>query len=241
MLLQPDDYPGVQLIMNDENGDRHGTRCASIVGAANKRDWIVGIAPEARLLIGKLSISGALPKFKYILDGISWAIDKGADIVSVSYFEELDANEAATFQQQLSQLVQGKEILIFACAGNTSIPNKSAEYYPASFTDCVSVGASTLGGQISPITVLNGKTILHAPGDDIESYGPDDKPSPLSGTSFSTPIIAGIAALAVSFLKQKHGGWDSNSLLKKMISTASPINNNPNKKIINITNLFKNL
>lgn len=244
MVLKPADFPGVQLSMDDKTADRHGTRCAGIIGAANKRNWIIGIAPECRLLISKISNNGSLrlSNFQYILDGISWAIAHGADIISISYFKLLEDAQRDAFQQKLNDIVQGKNVLIFACCGNGD-PNATTrgEFYPASFTNCVSVGASSPNHQISRFTILSDKTILHAPGEDIESYGVDDIPSPETGTSFSTPIVAGIAALAVAFLKEKKGQWNKDDLLQKMIDTASPINGSSSKKIINVVNLFNKL
>ncbi|PSL24082.1 S8 family peptidase [Chitinophaga ginsengisoli] len=238
MLLQPADYPGIPLVINDQDTLMHGTRCASIVGAANKRDWLIGIAPEATLMVGKFSIDGSIPRFQYVIDGITWAIKKGADIISVSYSEELVGNEIIQLGQSLNSIPSIDKVLIFASAGKSAVPK---DFYPASFKQCISIGASTLNDQISTETTFNAQTILHAPGEDIESYGVGDIPSPASGTSFSTPIVAGIAALAVSFLKNRDKHWDKNNLLNKIYTTADPIGGNNQKRIINPVKLFKSL
>jgi subtilisin family serine protease len=244
MLIQQSAYPGIELIMDDQDeSSAHGTRCASLVGALNAGDYLVGIAPEAELLIGKLSIDGSLPNnnFQYILDGISWAISNGADVISISYFIELSPKEILDYGKDLKNIVQGKNVLIFACAGNSGQPQITKDYYPASFPECISVGASTLNGELSDITVLSSKTILHAPGEQIESYNLHNKPTPQDGTSFSTPIVAAIAALAVSYKRNQNQAWDSKSLLKELIQTSGTLPGHANKKVINPLNLFKTL
>lgn len=238
MLVQPADYPGIPLVFDDQDTHKHGSRCASIIGAANKRNWMIGIAPEANLMIGKLSIDSTLPHFQYIIDGIEWAIGKGADIISVSYGVALSQNDTMQFDQLLNAIPGIDNVLIFASAGKSAIPK---DFYPASFKKCISIGASTMTGQISTETALSTSTILHAPGENIESYGMGDAPSPASGTSFSTPIVAGIAALAVSFLKKRDNHWNRNTLLNKMYSTADLIGGNNQKRIINPIKLFKSL
>ncbi|WP_121808117.1 S8 family peptidase [Mucilaginibacter kameinonensis] len=244
VFIKPEVYPGLTLTIEDKDRQKHGTRCASLAGAINNDKWIIGVAPECKLLIGKISYDGTLPDFQYILDGIDWAIKQKADVISISYYVgNLSAAKINDFQQQLNTIMANNDVLIFASSGNSGTTQITADYYPASFVhnNVISVGASTLNGQIAPVTVLSSKTILHAPGENIESYNPQGVPSPETGTSFSTPIAAGIAALAVSYLKRKNGSWSAATLKAKMISTADTINTPGNKKIINPVNLFKAL
>src|SRR3546814_127904 len=68
-------------------GDRdgHGTHCAGIIAAhATGGVPFQGIAPEARLLVGKVLNDEGRGSPRWVADGITWAIRNGADIISLS-------------------------------------------------------------------------------------------------------------------------------------------------------------
>lgn len=241
IIIDSNKYPLDQLIINDKSNQRHGNRCASIIGARNELDWLVGIAPECKLIIGKISINRELRTFDYILNGIKWALEQGADIISISYAVELTSDLAISYNAKFEELLKNnKSTLIFAAAGNSDGTQIiTDDRYPASFPKCISIGATDKNKALSNMTVLSSKTVLHAQGLNIESYGPENIPDPQSGTSFSTPIVAGIAGLAISYLKRKGEKIDRETFLTKLISTGDPMIGQTNKKSINIQNLFK--
>jgi len=243
IFLTAEKYPGIDLIINDQSNDLHGTHTSSLIGAMNSLNWLVGIAPDCELILGKISINKEIRDFNYIIEGIKWAISQGAEVISVSYAHEgLKDEEIAAFNQTVNGLVNGKNVLIFAASGNSGVPQQTADLHPASFDACVSVGASTDSGQVSSITVLSTKTIIHAPGENIESYDRENSPKAASGTSFSTPIVAGICALAVSFLKKKNAGqWDKADVLRKLYASADPIPGAGQKKVVNPVRFFSQL
>ncbi len=225
--------------ITDKNG--HGTRCASIIGSRNNNQYRIGIAPECKLLIGKISCNREIREHLSILKGIEWAIDNGAEIISISYgivFDDIEKKK--DFETKLLKIVFGKKVLIFASAGNNSDTKPMfGENYPASFPCCISIG-STDNGLFSPLTLQSSSTIIHAPGVNIESYGLESTPSPDTGTSFSTPIVAGIVALAVSYYKKKHNNdWDPKELMKIVYATSSPLVDN--KKMIEPLAIFKKI
>ncbi len=225
--------------INDLEG--HGTRCLSIVGARNLHQYNIGIAPKSKLLIGKISCELEMRDPNSVLDGIKWAIDNSAEIISISFgFLFENQNQQSNFQTQLKEIIRGHKVLIFASAGNNSTHQPAfGENYPASFPECISVGA-TDNGLFNNITQQSNCTIIHAPGINIESYDLTNMPTPDSGTSFSTPIIAGIAALAVSYCKKKNNNdWNPNEILNTIYATASPLVGD--RKLIQPLKLFKQL
>jgi hypothetical protein len=244
VIIDKAGYPDVDsFVIDDESNEGHGTRATSLVGALNNRNWIVGVAPACQLIAGKISIDEELVDFNYIMKGIKWAIEQGADIISISFAAgRLTTEQVKSFNAQVSQLVENKNVLIFAAAGNSSLQTIVAERYPASFDDCASVGAVDAAGNIKA-TILSDRTVIHAPGEAIECFDLQNQPTPISGTSFSTPIVAGIAALAVSFLKKKNhsNNWDKKKLLEAIYSTGDKIGGNDKKRIINPLNLFAHL
>jgi subtilisin family serine protease len=225
--------------INDLKG--HGTRCLSIVGARNFHQYNIGIAPKCKLLIGKISCKLEMLDRNSVLDGIKWAIDSGAEIISISFgFLFENENQQADFHARLQEIIKDHKVLIFASSGNNlgDVP-RFEEYYPASFPECISVGA-TDHGVFNNITVRSNCTIIHAPGINIESYSLTNVPTPDSGTSFSTPITAGVTALAVSYCKKKNNNdWNPNEIMSTLKSTASPLFDN--RKLIQPLDFFSQL
>ena len=241
IFTRQEHYPGIALIIDDQSTVGHGTRCCSIIGSQNNSQWIVGIAPKCTLITGKISIDTELYDMRPIIDGIDWAIKQGADIISISFSKELtNQQEIKNWEAKFDGLLTNNKVLIFAAAGNTS-EGASGERYPASFANCISVGATDAGKRLSTITLLSSRTILHAPGVDIESWGAGTSPDAASGTSFSTPIVAAVTGLAISYLRKRNISFTPQSLLADLINSADDIVEHPSKKIINIETLFTTL
>ena len=55
----------------DHNG--HGTHCAGTIAGVENEKGVVGVAPEAKLLIGKVLDSNGSGSYSSIIDGIKWA------------------------------------------------------------------------------------------------------------------------------------------------------------------------
>jgi subtilisin family serine protease len=220
----------------------HGTFCTSLIAARNQAVNI-GVAPQCRTLIGKVSLAGELLDVNTILDGIEWAIQGGADIISISMGKPLsDQQQIRQLQTRLNLILQDRNVLIFAACGDSDSGQIiSKEFYPASLDNCVSVG-TVQNNLIHNITVRSYKTILHTVGVDIEGYVLKNVIEKQSGTSMSVPIIAGIMALAVSLTKKKNNGvWKSAELLRKLIQTGDSVQDLPDKTMVNPQQFFQTL
>lgn len=238
IIIDSEAYPDIELVIDDQSNEGHGSKCASLIGSRNTSKWITGIAPECKLLVGKISINREVRKFGFILKGIEWAIKKGADVISISYAVELTPEIAEEKNREFEKLIAGKNVLIIAASGNSDGTPKKGERYPASFPLCISVGALDENNNIAGLTILSDRTVLHAPGINVEAFGKKQVPEPDSGTSFSVPIVAAIAGLAISHLKRNNKTFDRNSLLQMIINSGRNIASNPQKKIIDIQQLF---
>ena len=74
------------------DGNGHGTHVASTVGgsgaaSAGKRK---GVAPGADLMVGKVLADGGYGEDSWVLAGMVWAVDQGADVVSMSLGGDTD-------------------------------------------------------------------------------------------------------------------------------------------------------
>lgn len=208
-ILSAKDFTGSTSGPMDSNG--HGTHCAGIV-AGNKNDsGIIGVAPSCKLLIGKVLNDEGAGSSKWISDGIKWAANEGADIISMSFGSRAqDRVITAAIKYAYS-----KGCYLVAAAGNEG-PTEGTTDYPANLKECISVAAvdrNSLAAKFSS----RGKVDIAGPGVDITSCWPPKAYAKLSGTSMATPFIAGVLALVLSALKKEKIQYKS--LIEKITTT----------------------
>ena len=175
----------------------HGTHCAGIAAAIKDNDiQIAGVAPNATIISISNSLNVTTNSRLKRADGIIWAFQNGADIISNSwtsstYHEAID--EAV--QEAFSYGRQGKGCVIVFASGNGYSNNLS---YPANCNDTIlAVGAIGNTGARASFSNYGTKLDLVAPGVDILSTLPNDQTGYMSGTSMACPHVAGVAALVL--------------------------------------------
>ena len=67
--------------IKDKNG--HGTHCSGIIAARKNDVGYVGVAPQCSLLIAKVLDNNGRGLYLNIVKGVNWAVESGADIISV--------------------------------------------------------------------------------------------------------------------------------------------------------------
>ncbi|MBE1591567.1 S8 family serine peptidase [Nonomuraea angiospora] len=204
--------------MRDNVG--HGTHVASIV--AGRGEKYRGVAPEASLAIGKVGGPEG-PTDSAALAGMEWAaVEVKAKIVNMS-FGNSDLPELDPLEQAVNTLSERTGTLFVAGAGNGGpLPSLIS---PASADAALAVGAVDKQDQLanfsSPGPRLNDHAIkpeLTAPGKDITAAAPGGGYQEMSGTSMSTPHVAGAAAI----LAQRHPDWTGARLKAALIGSAAP-------------------
>lgn len=174
------------------NGDgfAHGTHVSGIVSAAtNNGTGIASIGYNTKILpvkIGRDS-DGALVGFT---DGIYYAIRSGVDIINMSLGT---TDNAATLRSLIVQ-ASAAGIVLVAAAGNDG---DQTLHYPAAYSEVISVGATGQNDQIAGYSNRGATINVMAPGTDIYSTLPEGNNTygNSSGTSMSTPLVSGLAAL----------------------------------------------
>lgn len=135
----------------------HGTACAGIAGAdADNDEGIAGVAPESVLMSVSNSLVLNVNSRQQLADGINWAWNNGADIISNSWGHSALAGEFID-EAIDSALVWGREglgcVVVFA-AGN----DNGAVIYPAnSNPDIIAVGAMSPCGERKSPTSCDGE------------------------------------------------------------------------------------
>jgi len=194
---------------------QHGTHvCGTIAGGMTEEGIAIGCAPEANLLVGGVLVGNAT--LLTLVEGIAWAIERGADIINLSlgleYYEPL-------FSKVLDIIISQYDVLPVVAIGNSNHGNTSS---PGNSYNAFSVGAieqmaeDQLGvtffssgaslvfpGQ-SPEEIVTKPDVV-APGAQVYScIPPEQRPDGtfaytyMDGTSMAAPHISGVAALLMA-------------------------------------------
>ena len=174
---------------------KHGIAVSSIL-TGWKEGGLRGICPEAQVELLDLKDSKNIPMSK-VLRAVELAVQNGVDILSIS----LGTTDSWEPLQALITEAVSKNILVFAAAGNSG--DRGYEY-PAACKGAISVASMNSSRQPSQFNTRNDATVVFAPGEELSlPLGHSGELGEFSGTSFATPFAAGIAALALSKLRNE--------------------------------------
>jgi len=173
----------------------HGSMVAGCASArTNNGIGISSIGFKAKLLFTKHYADDQAPGdySSNLYEGIIYAATHGARIINCSWG---NYNRSTIAQDIITYVTHDLNCVVVAAAGNSNIENP---IYPASYDYVVSVANSNSSDVRSPFSNF-GKTIdIIAPGFSIYTTVFNDAYSFESGTSMSSPIVAGAAALVWS-------------------------------------------
>ncbi|MEU6087710.1 S8 family serine peptidase [Streptomyces sp. NPDC047085] len=198
----------------------HGTHVASIVAGTGAKSGgkYKGVAPDAKILNGKVLDDTGSGDDSGILAGMEWAVSQGASVINLS-LGGYDTPEVDPLEAEVNKLSAEKGVLFAIAAGNEGPQSIGS---PGSADAALTVGAVDDKDKLADFSSTgprNGdgaiKPDVTAPGVDITAAAAKgsvidqevgEKPEgylTISGTSMATPHVAGAAAI----LKQEHPDW----------------------------------
>lgn len=172
------------------DGHGHGTHCA---GTALGRSGI-GVAPKAELINVKVLSNSGSGSSQGIADGVSWAVDQGATIISMS----LGGGSPYEPTRKAIERANQNGVLVCASAGNSGqrLPNNTIGY-PGRFLESYCSGSKDRNGRISTFSSAGREMDGVTPGTSIVSCSNGSAAGfrTMSGTSMSCPFAAGLFAV----------------------------------------------
>jgi thermitase len=186
----------------------HGTHAAGII-AANTNNGTGGVGTGfrsgVRVMPVKVLDYAASGTVADLAEGVTWATDHGAKVLNLS-LGVYGANPAALDTACTYAITQG--MVLVAAAGNNNLDLASNPYYPAVYTNVLSVAATD---SMDYVTIYSnwgsGFIDVSAPGGTLEDYGGWGRDfgvtttamgstySAVDGTSFACPQVSALAAL----------------------------------------------
>jgi subtilisin family serine protease len=181
----------------DANG--HGTHVAGIIAARRNGVGLVGVAPECRLLVARVLDDRGRGSDGSVAAGIEWAVQAGADVLSLSLGMP---GYSARIAAAIGRAVQAGRYVV--CAAGNSGRLDSVDF-PARLAETLAVGAVDRRGRVARFSSRGPQVDLCAPGEDILSTWTGGGYARLSGTSMAAPFVTGIVALVLAQHRRQPG------------------------------------
>lgn len=202
----------------DDNG--HGTHVAGTIGAvSNNGVGIAGVAGPVQLMSVKMFDSSGQAEITWILSGLLYAIENGAQVINMSWGGPGES-QALT---DVLQYATSQGISLVAAAGNSS--QSAEDSYPANVPHVITVAAWSPADRSASFSNYGPRVDTAAPGEGILSLRaadtdiyctmspdyclpqysriePDASGNPIyywmDGTSMAAPHVSGVVALLKS-------------------------------------------
>ncbi len=189
---------------NADDDFGHGTHCAGIAAAQGNNgigvSGVGGIGDTIKLMPIKVLDASGSGADSSVADGIVWAANHGAKVISMS----LGSPSESYTMNSAVQYAWSKGCIVVAAAGNNGSYNP---FYPAAISNVISVAATDGNDTLASWSNFGSWVTVAAPGAGIYSTLPtvsshnkfgSTSYGTLSGTSMATPFVAGEAAMLVA-------------------------------------------
>ncbi|MBN1349616.1 S8 family serine peptidase [candidate division KSB1 bacterium] len=185
----------------------HGTHVSGIAGATTNNSYgIAGVAWICMLMAVRAGYKDAEGNGTFttsdIAAAIYYAADNGANIINMSFGATIigtlseDDPGLSAFKDAIDY-AYAKDVILIAAAGNDAMKNVTV--VPAFFSKVIGVAATDKNNDKATFSNFGSDWIdVAAPGVNIKSTFFNDVFAYMSGTSMSTPLVSGLAALILS-------------------------------------------
>ncbi len=239
-----DDVVGWDFINFDndpQDGNGHGTNVAGIIASmGNNDEGIIGVAPNAKIMIIKALNDEAAGSTHAVSNSIIYAAEQRADVVNVSVGCANSCSDDPVTEDAV-RFAHGLGCVIVVSAGNSNMDVK--DFSPENLTETITVAAIDANNSVSDFSNFGKMVDVAAPGRNIISLNANKGDNAVSkehpevvssninyrwgtGSSFAAPYVSGLAALIL-----QHFPADGSLTLaeradfvkKKLIETSLPV------------------
>ena len=172
----------------------HGTQVAGVIaGLGNNGQGVCGVNWQVSVMALRLSIDLTS---KEIASALDYAVANGARVVNMSFSGDGFGPEGDPLVKDAIDRAFSRGVLLVASAGNADTLKPT---FPAAYYNVMAV-ASTNGEDMKTGHSSFGNWVdIAAPGTDIVTTNLNNAYIATAGTSFSSPYVAAVAALVLSY------------------------------------------
>lgn len=193
-------YNAVNGSTNTTDVNGHGTFVSGIVAASsNNGIGVSGVTGKFDVVVMPIKVlndSTGLILSSYLISAVEYAITMNVDVINMS----LGGTNYSTLERNAMKNAKNAGITLVASSGNN---HNTTINYPASYEDVISVASHTSDGSRSEFSNYNAYVDITAPGSNITSTSKNNTYASSNGTSFSSPYVAGIAAMIIAVAPSK--------------------------------------
>jgi subtilisin family serine protease len=163
----------------------HGTHTSGTIAAADNDIGVVGVAPQADLLIAKVMDNTGNGDDSWLIAGIEWAVNNNAKVISMS----LGGSDYSLALDTACSNALAAGTLLVAAAGNDNV---NTPFYPAALPSVISVAAVDQSKNKASFSNYGPTIALAAPGVYVYSTVPVSTSTPADAVWSSTDHQANV-------------------------------------------------
>ncbi|MHC4986395.1 MAG: S8 family serine peptidase [Planctomycetota bacterium] len=184
MFVENEEPHRIQTVSTDANNDvyGHGTAVAGIIAA---------IAPNAQIVDIRILDNQNLCTGGTLLAGFRGAVEQGVRVINMSLASK--AKFASSLNLLCEQAYLQSQVVVTAKRNMPLVDNG----FPAEFSSCISVDMGKLSSQFELLFQAGSPIEFVAQGEEVVVPAVGGGHRTMTGTSFATPVVAGLCVLLV--------------------------------------------
>ncbi|MCZ7557390.1 MAG: S8 family serine peptidase [Bacteroidia bacterium] len=210
----------------------HGTNTSGCSSA--RTDNAIGVAGssfQSKILAIKASADNS-QGVAAGYDGILYAVQMGAKIVNCSW------GGTGAFSQALQDIINDANsmgTLVISSSGNNPLDNDYVPHWPSSLDHVLNIGSVESSGAASTWCTYGTTVHTYVPGNGIMTTRRNGGYTNPTGTSFSSPLAAGVAVLVMAL----HPDWTPDQVATQLRVTSDMFGAQPASKRYGRLNAFR--
>lgn len=208
----------------------HGTHVAGIIaGLPQGKEIQYGVASRVAKIMSVRTVPNGDERDKDVANAIRYAVDNGAKILNMSFGKPVSPGKNVVWDA--FKYAESKGVLLVKAAGNENEDVSEHLAYPTNFknvtdekplvNNVIVVGASTNRNNDlrAGFSNFNKKMVnVFAPGEEIYSTVPKNEYKYLQGTSMASPVVAGAAAVLLSYMPN----LKPDQIIEALVKSSNP-------------------